>query len=284
MGWKSIVGSVRVAGGGAGAPGRGRVTQAARRPVLLWAHWDEILRKMREARSVAFFLDYDGTISPRAPRPEQAVMAVGASPSLERLALQPGAWTAIISGRRRGDIERRIHVRGIRYLGLYGWETEEKLRIPRAAADALRRAHELVTLSLAREPGLWIEDKGVSFTVHFGDASAAKCRRALEIVRRTIRNLQPRPSLSRNSINVEVLPAGWGNKGGAVKRELRRPEMRKALPVYFGDDLSDEPAFQAARSGITVRVGDARRTLARYWVRDTAEAAKALQLMEVLLP
>jgi trehalose 6-phosphate phosphatase len=251
---------------------------------LLWAHWDEILRKMREARSVAFFLDYDGTISPRAPRPEQAVMAVGASPSLERLARQPGAWTAIISGRRRGDIEQRIHVRGIRYLGLYGWETEEKLRVPRAAAAALRRAHELVTLSLAPKPGLWIEDKGVSFTVHFGDASEAKCRRTLDIVRRTIRNLQPRPSLSRNSINVEVLPAGWGNKGGAVKRELRRAALRNALPVYFGDDLSDEPAFRAARSGITVRVGDARRTSARYWVRDTAEAAKALELMEVLLP
>jgi trehalose 6-phosphate phosphatase len=242
------------------------------------------LRKLREARCVAFFLDYDGTISPRAPRPEQAFMAAGASPSLERLARQPGVWTAIISGRRREDIEQRIRVGGIRYLGLYGWETEKELNISRASALALRRAYGLVKQSLAREPGLWVEDKDVSFTVHFGDANAAACRGTMGFVRRAIRDLHPRPTLFRNLCNLEVLPSGWGNKGGAVKRELQRPEMRKALPVYFGDDLSDEPAFQAARSGITVRVGDSRRTLARYWVRDPEEAAKALTLMEVLLP
>ena len=97
----------------------------------------------------------------------------------------------------------------------------------------------------------------MSFNVHFGDATAVKRRRAIEIVRGSIRDLQPRPSLSRNSCSVEVLPSGWGNKGGAVNRELRRTALRKALPVYFGDDLSDESAFPAAQAGITVRVGDA---------------------------
>jgi len=251
---------------------------------LLWAHWDEVLRKLSEARSVAFFLDYDGTISPRVPRPEQAEMAAGASPALERIAHHPRAWIGVISGRRREDIAQRIPLHGIRYLGLYGRETEADLRISPSAAHALRRAHQIVTQSLVPGGGLWVEDKDISFTVHFGDASAAECRRALGIVRRAICNLRPRPSLFRNSCNVEVLPGRWENKGSAVRRELRQAALRKALPVYFGDDLSDEPAFHAARAGITVRVGDARRTLARYWVRDPSEAARALEQMETLLP
>jgi len=260
------------------------VTPAARKPVLLWAHWDDVLRKLREAASVAFFLDYDGTISPRVPRPEQAELAAGVSSSLERLARNTCAWTAIISGRRREDIAQRIHVGGVRYLGLYGWETDDRLRILRAAQIAVRCAYERVMSSPLSKSGLLIENKDVSFTAHFGDASAAECRRAIEIVRGAIRDLHPRPRLFRNSCSVEVLPSGWENKGGAVRRELRRTELRKALPVYFGDDLSDEPAFAAAQAGITVRVGDTRRTLARYWVRSPAEAAKALKLMEVLLP
>ncbi len=98
-----LLGSLRIAGGGAGSTGRGRVTRSARRPVLLWAHWDEILRKMREARSVAFFLDYDGTISPRVPRPEQAVMA-GRCVAVARTA-RPA--TARLDGRYQRPAERR---------------------------------------------------------------------------------------------------------------------------------------------------------------------------------
>jgi len=58
------------------------------------------------------------------------------------------------------------------------------------------------------------------------------------------------------------------------------PNMRGALPIYFGDDLSDEPAFAAARKGIPILVGKRRATRAKYSLRGPAEVAVALSRLE----
>ncbi len=59
--------------------------------------------------------------------------------------------------------------------------------------------------------------------------------------------------------------------------------MRGALPIYFGDDMSDEPAFAAAREGIPVLVGKRRATQARFSVRGPAEVTAALSRMEEMI-
>ncbi len=56
--------------------------------------------------------------------------------------------------------------------------------------------------------------------------------------------------------------------------------MRGALPIYFGDDLSDEPAFAAAGKGVSVLVGKRRVTLAKFFLRGPAEVTAALSKME----
>jgi len=260
------------------------VTRHARKPVSFWTHWEAISIEICKARSWAIFLDYDGTISPIAPRPEQAVMVGKVRAVLGRLAQHPRVWIAVISGRRREDIQERIGVRGIRYLGLYGWETEKQLRVPPAARNSVLKAREWVKKRLAVGGQPWIEDKKVSFTVHFSGAGIAERRRATEIVQEAVRSVSPGLKLFRNSINVEVLPANWGGKGTAVAREMRQGALRHALPFYFGDDLTDEPAFAELRRGITVRVGEERATAARYRLRGPAEVEKALERMEALLP
>ncbi len=254
------------------------------RPGLLWAHWDEISQRLCEARSWAIFLDYDGTISPAVPRPEVAVMTRKVQSVVGRLSRHPRVRIAVISGRRREDIEQRIGVRGIRYLGLYGWETEKQMRIPAATRKALHRAREMVGERLAGDRRLWIEDKNVNFTVHFRGARLAERRKALRIVRQVVRCVRPGLRIFQNARSAEVLPGNWGGKGTAVAREMRQKALHKSLPIYFGDDLTDEPAFAALRNGITVRVGDGRVTLARYRLRSPIEVEKALERMETLLP
>ena len=65
-----------------------------------------------------------------------------------------------------------------------------------------------------------------------------------------------------NLRDVEVAPIAIGDKGVAVRKFLDEPAMRGALPIYFGDDFSDEPAFAAARKGIPILVGKRRTTRA----------------------
>jgi trehalose-6-phosphatase len=60
-------------------------------------------------------------------------------------------------------------------------------------------------------------------------------------------------------------------------------KFRHALPIYFGDDYSDEPAFAAARHGLSVLVGNRRRTLARFRLRGPDEVADALTRLEASL-
>ena len=69
----------------------------------------------------------------------------------------------------------------------------------------------------------------------------------------------------------------------AVRKFLNQPDMRGALPIYFGDDFSDEPAFVAAESGISVLVGKRRATQAQYCVRGPVEVTEALSRMEKII-
>jgi trehalose 6-phosphate phosphatase len=83
-----------------------------------------------------------------------------------------------------------------------------------------------------------------------------------------------------NLRDVEVAPVAIGNKGVAVRKILGAPTMRGALPIYFGDDFSDEPGFTATRKGIPILVGKRRTTRAKFSLRGPAEVAAALSRIE----
>jgi trehalose 6-phosphate phosphatase len=78
---------------------------------------------------------------------------------------------------------------------------------------------------------------------------------------------------------LELLPPEIEGKGAAV-RDIVSGYPRASLPIYLGDDASDESAFAALPAGITIRVGRARGTAARYALRDTSEVHSFLQRLE----
>jgi trehalose-phosphatase len=86
-----------------------------------------------------------------------------------------------------------------------------------------------------------------------------------------------------NLRDVEVAPVLIGDKGAAVRKFLDQPAMRGALPIYFGDDFSDEPAFTAVRKGISILVGKRRATRAQFCLRGPTEVATALSRMEEMI-
>ncbi len=254
-----------------------------RRARHLFARWAEVAERLRSAKLVALFLDFDGTLVPIQPRPGDVRLDAATRRILSRLARQPRTKVWIVSGRRYADVRRRAKVAGAKHLGLHGWERGGRGPLPREPRRRLEKALHLLEQRVACFPGIWIEDKGLSLGVHYRRATAGAVRRARPLLRALVRPFAPDLHLLEGKKIWEVLAKEVKSKGTAVRAVLGELP-RAALPIYVGDDTTDETAFAALRRGITVRVGIPRQTKARFYLRDPEEVKEFLEKLEAELP
>jgi trehalose 6-phosphate phosphatase len=104
----------------------------------LVADWARVAAQIQSSCRVVVFLDFDGTLVPIAPLPDLVRLALATRRVLRRLARHPRVTLAVISGRRRVELQHYIGLPGIRYLGLYGWERRGHSPLPSSALIALR--------------------------------------------------------------------------------------------------------------------------------------------------
>jgi trehalose 6-phosphate phosphatase len=253
-------------------------------PLHLLSHWETIAKRLEKKRNravgVALFLDFDGTLVPVAQRPNLVRLASATRSVLQRLAETKRAKVTIISGRRRAELLKFIHVRRIKFLGLYGWERADGVSLSAAARNALRRVHARLKEQLSAFPRVWIEDKRGSLSVHLLEAAPSVRRLVLNELHMLINPLQTELKLFENLRDAEIVPRSIRGKGLAVSAILRQPAYRKLIPFYFGDDLSDEPAFAAVRRGYSVHVGRAPSTQASFFLRNPGEVTLFLTQLE----
>ena len=259
------------------------MSQTGREIPHLFAHWDRIAALVHRKKRLALFLDFDGTLVRIAPMPDAVRLEEETREALERLAAHPKVTLAIVSGRRRVELQHFIGIRKMEYMGLYGWESDEKKKLTYPVRLALVRTLVELLAELPAHPGVWIEPKRSSFSVHLLGASAETQRQMRAKVEQRVLPVRDTLQVMANLRDLEVAPKSIGDKGMAVRKFLKRPAMRGALPIYFGDDFSDEPAFEAARSGISVLVGKRRKSRAQFSVRGPAEVAQALSRMEEMI-
>ncbi|MBZ5514243.1 MAG: trehalose-phosphatase, partial [Acidobacteriia bacterium] len=273
------------AGSGEGHRRDGGLIARRRKPLLgshrgsrhLFDRWAQVSARLRAARHVALFLDFDGTLLPLRRRPEDVWLDTGVRRRLARLARRRHVTVCLISGRQLADLRRRARVAGVFYLGLHGWEREGKAR--QATPEVLVRLKRSIGTGLAKLPGVWIEDKGFSLAIHYRGVPPAVVRRARLFLGECLKPHRGQCRLLRGKKVWEILPAEVSGKGEAARNVLARLGG-SALPVYVGDDTTDEAAFEALRGGITVRVGPARRTKARYRLRNPQEVGRLLERLE----
>src|SRR5713226_4159706 len=121
-----------------------------RKPMRLFGHWNNVMGRIAASRQVLLCLDFDGTLVASEPRPELVKLRAVTRRILARLARHHRVQVAIISARRRREIQSLVAIEGIRYLGLYGWERDEHAKLPALAGRALRQCHFLLAQRLRR--------------------------------------------------------------------------------------------------------------------------------------
>ncbi|GBF04045.1 HAD family hydrolase [Deinococcus aerius] len=219
-------------------------------------------------RPLLVLCDYDGTLAPIVPRPEEAWPEPGAREALSRLLAHPRHRAAIVTGRLAEQVRAFLNLPDLPVVGLHGmeWPGEEL-----AARDP--EAIRLITARLPDVPGLRLEDKGWTLAVHTREVSRerqADVEEALDAV-----TLPPGWEMISGKKVREFRPGGFG-KGRAVERLARQDPHH--LPVFLGDDVTDEEGFERlrARGGVTIKVGEGE-TAAEYRVESPAEVVALLR-------
>jgi trehalose-phosphatase len=235
----------------------------------LFSQWPHISNRLGSSERIALFLDFDGTLAPLQPRPDEVTLDGCMRHELDALARSPRFRVCVISGRRRSDVRARVGIAGIRYLGLHGWESRGGIATGQTGR-ALRAVHCRLNVSLADLPGLWIEDKEFALAVHYRGAAARDVARARTILEGIVLPEAGRFRIEHGKKVWEILPRELGDKGTAVKQQMAQLGGRHGV-IYIGDDQVDEPAFAVLRGGITVRVGRPGPSRARYRLGNVAQ-------------
>jgi trehalose-phosphatase len=242
----------------------------------LFECWKEIADRLNGAGKIALFLDFDGTLTRIRPRPEAVLLNPSTRRALSVLARSPRFRIRVISGRKQADIRARIRVPGIRYLGLHGWDKGRGDPLSEESRSLLSCVKSMLGGALVNHPGVWIEDKDQIVAVHYRNGTYAALKETRDLLHAALRNFDHRLRIAGGKNVWEIVPRELEDKGAAVRRELAAIRFH-AMPVYAGDDLSDESAFTALRHGITIYVGRIRPTHAHFRLADAGEVRQFLE-------
>jgi trehalose 6-phosphate phosphatase len=238
----------------------------------------------------AVYLDYDGTLTPIVDDPDLADIGEQERDVLRDLAAH--ATIAIVSGRGLDDVRSHVAVDGITYSGSHGFEIEmpDGERIEKNEAEAavaqLDEAERLLEEGSADLGGIMIERKPYAIAVHTRRAESEVSRAAAGGLAREVASRFDGLVVRPGKEIQELRPAIDWNKGAAISH-LRGLLPDRPVPVYVGDDDTDEDGFLAVRreGGIAVLVGSSpgAETWADYTLADPAETVAFLAALADVL-
>ena len=289
--------------------------------------WPSVAARLRRAGRVLLLFDYDGTLTPIVARPEDALLPGDVRQRLTALAAHPRYITGIVSGRSLDDLAALAGIPGLIHAGNHGMEIRG-LPAPSgratgpgpefthpgaiAARHTLDHARAALSGALTHIPGIIVEHKGLTLTVHYRATPETLAAGVDPIVTDTTAPYVDSGELrlTRGKMVIEVRPAISWDKGKAIElirsrchsesnychserdhdhchserdhRHSERSEESPPLPVYFGDDRTDEDGFRVVQDmgGLAVFVGEPRAgTVALHQLDSPREVAEVLRLL-----
>src|SRR6266496_2459061 len=194
------------------------------------------------------FLDYDGTLTPIVSHPQDAWLTDSMRQTLRELA--GSLPVAVLSGRDLHDVRRRVDIDGIVYAGSHGFDIAgpRRVRIQVAAEflPILDAAEKELGEKLADIAGVLLERKRFSIAAHYRQADESGGIKVTRAVNEVIARHRELRAITGKKV-YELQPDIDWNKGKAVAwlLETLGLEQPEVLPIYIGDDLTDEDAFRA---------------------------------------
>lgn len=228
----------------------------------------------------ALCLDVDGTILDIAPTPDAVQVPPWMVPLLRELQGRFGGAVAFVSGRTIADIDRLFAPLKLPAIGVHGGEI-------RIAGGVVSRSDEHSRQLAAAKPfllrsiqplhGVLLEDKRSAIALHYRNAPGFG-REVLKAAELAVGGLGADFAVLVGKCVVEIRPRHL-TKGMALQRLMESPPFRGRTPIFAGDDVSDEDAFEAVNrlGGISVRVGEPMPTAATCQLSDPGQLRRWLQ-------
>ncbi|MFO7813640.1 MAG: trehalose-phosphatase [Pelovirga sp.] len=245
--------------------------------------FDKVVCQLNHRQPV-IFLDYDGTLTPIVEHPEDAIISEEMRQTITDLAEY--STVAIISGRDRNDVEKLAGIEGIYYAGSHGFDISgpagKKITFQRGDEflPALDRAEKALHERLDQIEGTQVERKKFAIAVHFRRVAEEHYSQVETVVDEVLADNETLRKTGGKMI-FELRPDIDWDKGKALSWLLQQLDLERNgyLPMYIGDDLTDEDALREIEDrGIGILVRDEEReTHAGYTLEDTCEVRLFLQ-------
>jgi len=218
----------------------------------------------------AFFFDVDGTLAAIEAQPDQVTIPARVRQHLQQISNLSHGALALVSGRPIAQLDKLAAPLEAPAAGVHGAERRDatgqthRHALPDTVASALQNELEQ---AFSQWPGAVLEAKGMAFALHF--RNAPEHEPAIMQLAEKIVNRFSELTLQPGKCVVEIKPRGI-DKGEAINTFMQEAPFAGRIPVFVGDDLTDEKGFLAvnALQGLSVKVGEGP-TEARYRLPDT---------------
>lgn len=226
----------------------------------------------------AFFFDVDGTLAELRPEPDAVTIPAAVRANVQALVDACRGALALVSGRPIAQLDSLFAPLRLPLAGVHGAERRDgeghlhRVALPEDVAAAVR---QLLQLGVAAMPGTLLEAKGMAFALHYRQAMSYQ-QQVWRLAESTVARF-PQLMLQPGKCVVEIKPHGT-DKGAAINAFMQEPPFAGRMPVFVGDDLTDEAGFLAvnAMRGISVKVGEGS-SRARYRLGQVADVHRWLE-------
>ncbi|MCM2130662.1 trehalose-phosphatase [Larsenimonas rhizosphaerae] len=228
-------------------------------------------------RHWALFLDVDGTLTPLMDRPEDVRLTEDVISLIERLDQRLQGALAVVSGRAIDNLTPLLSPLDIAMAGQHGAERRDQYGyhqadVPESLIDHVRDAlHEFAE----QHDGISIEHKGGSLALHYRNAPDLYDR-AREYIDNLLAGCDKQMTAHEGKCVIELRTSS-DHKGDAIRAFMEKPPFAGRIPVFLGDDVTDEDGFGTVTEldGLTIKVGDGP-TCAIYWLEGPEQVAQWL--------
>ncbi|NWG09575.1 MAG: trehalose-phosphatase [Nitrososphaerales archaeon] len=242
--------------------------------------WHEIEEFMRPYRRTYILTDYDGTLTPIVDYPDQAILNPNVRDLLKSLVKDRRFILAIITGRTLKEIIQLIGIEGAYYIGNHGLEIKgPSLTFVHPMTEKLSLIISKICNDMKSKfesnHGVIVEDKGMTASIHYRMAPKNMTGEIKKVVRNTVRSYEDF-EIRHGKMVVEIRPKVLWDKGDAVLWLVRKLG-EDGIPIYIGDDKTDEDAFRKIDRGLTILVSKRRRhSNARYYLKSAEDVHEFL--------